>query len=143
MGLKLKGQEVFIELLVDGKPDSKIGPFKKFTATLLQDILEEEFLGASTKEYDEIFNGCQIESEGQLYTERWITFATSVVKRARFQPGAVVTVDVQATLVFSNGKTIPWRFVDVKFGEWPIDVPSRRDYVNIKLTGKCSNQPDV
>lgn len=143
MGLRIKGQEVFVELVIDGKPDAKCGPFKKFTATLLQDILEEEFLGATTKEYDEIFNGCQIEMEGQLYTERWLTFAQSVVRRARFQTGAVVTVDVQATLVFSSGKTIPWKFRDVKFGEFPIDVPSRRDYVNIKLTGKCSDPPDV
>lgn len=57
---KLKGQEVFLICVVDGKANDKIGPFLDLDVTLRKEVLEGEYLGESTTYFDSVFRGCQL-----------------------------------------------------------------------------------
>lgn len=143
MGTRLKGQDAVIDIIVDGKPDGNVGPWKSCEVTLLMEVLEEEFLGETTKQYDEIFDGCEITLEGNVLAQQYFRLVDKIVRRARYQTGGIVQLDIQQTFVFSSGYVLPYKFKDVKFGNIPINVSARRDFVTSKLTGKVSNQPNL
>lgn len=143
MGTRLKGQDTFIDIIADGKPDGNLGPWKSFEVTLLMEVLEEEFVGETTKQYDEIFDGCEFNMEGNILAQQYFRFVDKVVRRARYQTGGLVTCDIQTTFVFNSGYVLPYKLKDVKFGNIPVNVSSRRDFVTTTLTGKCSNQPTI
>ncbi len=58
---RLKGREVSVQLIIDGKPQANIGPI-----TIDTEIKLNDYLGETTTDFDSVFKGCVIKLEGKV-----------------------------------------------------------------------------
>jgi hypothetical protein len=137
MALRLKGQEVEIRISKAGVLLDTITKVTNFEFEAKVEMSEEGFLGATTNEYDEIYNGCSFNFEVHLDTPDWLDFQQNIIDKARR-----VTPDVQfsisAVLFWPAGATKAVLIPDAHFGALPISVGGRADFVTAKCEGGAS-----
>ena len=63
---RLKGQEVAVHILVDGKPVDTLGPFIDLVIDFKHEALNDEYLGETSRRFDEVFKGARIELAGKV-----------------------------------------------------------------------------
>ena len=63
---RLKGQEVAVHILVDGKPVDTLGPFTSLEIDFKRQALDDEYLGETSRRFDEVFKGARIELAGNV-----------------------------------------------------------------------------
>ena len=80
--LRIRGEEVTLSITDPQGGDEVIGPIRSFEATLLIEILEEDYLGEVATQYDDIFNGAEGTANFHLETTRWFRFSALVQRRA-------------------------------------------------------------
>lgn len=139
---KLKGQEVFVIVVIDGKANDRIGPFLDLDVTLRKEVLEGEYIGESTTYFDSVFRGCQLAAKGHLRGAHWLKLIDQDIRRARHMSGGIIRFDLTANIVFP-GQVVPWTFADITFGDHKITVADRKSYVEGALDMYCSEQPDL
>ena len=139
---RLKGQEVFLICVVDGKANDKIGPFLDLDVTLRKEVLEGEYLGETTTYFDSVFRGCQLSAKAHMRGATWLKIINQDILRARHASGALVRFDLVAQIVFP-GLVLPWTFGDITFGDHKVTVSDRKSYVEGALDMYCSEQPDL
>jgi len=139
---RVKGQEIFLNVVVDNKIDDKIGPFLDLEITFRKEILEGEYLGQTTTFFDDVFKGCMGKAKYHLRSAKVLKVIDKDIRRARYQPDALVRMDVVANIVFP-GLVLPWTFLDVRLDEHPISVSDRKSYLEGTLTFYCSEQPKL
>ena len=138
MAQRLKGQETFCTVLVNGVEQASLHDIKSFSITPNFDILEEGYLGETSNRYDEVFKGCGVEIEVHTEDEGVFAFLEAVKDRAqRRTPGT--TINIQTTLQYANGQRPRIILKDVFFADMPFNIGSRTDYASFKLSGKCSD----
>lgn len=134
---RIKGQEVHIEVLVDGVPQATFSDVRSFTVTPKLEKKEEEYIGETAKRYDEIFNGTDFDMELNFHDRGVLDFVNIVVDRAvRRVPGTVI--NIKARLDFAGGGSPKVIMQDCFFSEMPVGFSSRSDYGTFKITGSCS-----
>lgn len=135
---RIKGQEVAIEVLVNGVQQATFSDVRSFSVTPRLEKKEEGYLGELTNRYDEIFNGVDFDLEVNFHDEGVLTFVSQVVERAsRRVPGTVI--NIKARLNFPGGGSPKVVMQDCFFAEMPVNFGSRSDYGTFKLSGSCSN----
>lgn len=139
---KLKGQEVFLICVIDGKANDKIGPFLDLDVTLTKEVLEGEYLGESTTYFDSVFRGCRMSAKAHMRGAQWLKLIDQDVRRARHASGGLVQFDLIAQITFP-GLVLPWTFGDVTFGDHKVTISDRKSYVEGALDMYCSEQPDL
>lgn len=139
---KLKGQEVFLICIVDGKANDKIGPFLDLDVTLTKEVLEGEYLGESTTYFDSVFRGCRMSAKAHMRGAHWLKIIDQDIRRARHASGAIVQFDLIAQIAFP-GLVLPWTFGDITFGDHKVTIADRKSYVEGALDMYCSEQPDL
>jgi hypothetical protein len=138
MAQRLKGQEIFIAVLVNGVQQASLHDVKNFSITPNFDKVEEGYLGETTNRFDEIFKGCGVELEVHTEDEGVFAFLEAVKDRAqRRTPGTVI--NIIATLQYPNGQRPRIVLKDVFFADLPFNVGSRSDYASFKISGSCSD----
>ena len=60
---RVKGQEIFLNLIVNGKVDDKLGPFLDLEVELRKEIIEGEYIGMTTTYFDDVFKGCSLKAK--------------------------------------------------------------------------------
>lgn len=137
MALRLKGQETEIRISRGGTLLGTITKVTNFEFEAKVEMSETGFLGATTNEYDEIFNGCSFSFEVHLDGPDWMDFQQDIINKARR-----ITPDLQFTissvLHFPGGKTKAVLIPDAHFGGLPISMGSRSDFVTAKCDGGAS-----
>lgn len=137
MGLRIKGQEVTVNISKAGNLQSAITKISNFEMEIKLEMKEEGFLGATTNEYDEIFNGVTFGFEMHLDNGDWFGLQQSIIDKARR-----VTPDVQysiiGTMTWPSGESKAVIIPDAHFEAVPINVGSRSDYVTVKCSGGAS-----
>ena len=136
--LRVKGQET--QLVVTG-PTGKEEGFKaveSFEATLLLDILTENYLGELAPRFDEIFQGAEGSATVHLEDPQYMAFAQRVLDRAQRRNPGTVQFQILTSLEFPTGERVRTVFQDVKFGNIPIRSPGREDAVVGEIEWKCS-----
>ena len=134
---RIKGQEVHIEVLVDGTSQSTFSDIRNFSVTPKLEKKEEEYLGETSKRYDEIFNGVDFDFEVNFHDSGVLKFFQSIYDRAtRRTPGT--KVNIKATLQFPGGGTPKVVMTDCFFSDMPINFGSRSDYGTFKVSGSCT-----
>lgn len=132
MGLRIKGQEVELMLIVDGAQQDTITDFRSFEVASKLEIKEEGYLGEKTNRYDEIFNGVRGRMELNFESPSVFDLIKSVVDRAkRRTPGT--QINIKATLNFPSGEKKRVLIQDAFFGEMPLNFGSRSDYGTVGL----------
>lgn len=138
---RIKGQEVSIEILENGVPTDSFSDVRSFTVTPKLDKKEEEYLGETTKRYDEVFNGVDFDIEFNFHDRRVLDFITTITDRAirRDILSASTVVNIKARMYFPNGDTPMVVLQNCYFSDIPVGFGSRSDYGTIKLSGSSAN----
>jgi hypothetical protein len=135
---RLKGQEVSVIYVRGGVLEDTLTDTKDFEFEPKLELKEQGYLGEKTNRYDEIFNGAKFTGTLHLHTQDFFTFQNAIIARAQRQTPDVV-FNISAVMNFPNGDTPTVLLPDVKFGENPTKIGSRGDYVEVRVTGACSD----
>jgi hypothetical protein len=134
---RIKGQEVAVIILVGGDLQTQLTDIQNFNATMKVRKIEQGYLGETANRYDEIFDGCELDFELHVHSQDWVDYLQAIFDRARRRTPDV-TFNVTATMFFPNGDTPVIKFPDIHFGDVPMNISSRGDYVKIKVQAVCS-----
>lgn len=135
---RLKGQEVAILITQDGALQDSLTDIQNFNMTAQFEIKSQGYLGEKTNRKDEIYNGCKFDMELHLHKQDWFAFQFAIKQRAqRNTPDTMF--NITGVLSFPNGQTPTVLIQDVHFGEQPLAISSRGDYVKVKLEGEADD----
>ena len=137
MALRLRGSEVDIRVTKAGVLLDTITKVSNFEFEAKVELTEDSFLGSTTNEHDEVYNGCSFSFEVQLDTADWLDFQKSIENKARR-----ITPDVQfsisAVLSWPSGQTRALVIPDAHFGAVPLSVGGKNEFVTSKCDGGAS-----
>jgi len=139
---RVKGQEIFLNLIVNNKVDDKLGPFLDLEVELRKEIIEGEYIGMTTTFFDDVFKGCTAKAKYHMRNAKMLKLIDQDIRRARYQSGALVRMDLVANMVFP-GLVVPYRFLDCRLDSHPLTVSDRKAYLEGTLTLYCSEQPTL
>lgn len=139
---RVKGQEIFLRLVVNNKVNDQIGPFLDLEVELRKEIIEGEYLGQTTTYFDDVFKGCQLKAKYHMRNAKILKIIDQDIRRARYMTGALVRLDMIADIVFP-GLVVPYRFLDCRLDTHPITVSDRKAYLEGTMTMFCSEQPTL
>lgn len=142
-GERIRGQETFINVLVDGDLQTRIDSIQESEWTHNLDVQEEEFLGEGAPRFDMIFKGTSFRLAGQLTNKGYFDFQQKVLDKAQRRAGSPVRIDITSTFIFPNGETYTIAFEDCAFGSMPVTTSSRSDFTAWTLEGSCSQGKEV
>ena len=135
---RIKGQETEIRIILDGQVVAALTYIRNFEVTPKLEKIEEQYLGETTKRYDEIFNGVDFKMDLHFSDADMFNFIESVISRAqRRVPGT--KVNIKAKLNFASGQTPIVMMNDCFFDELPISFGGRSEYGQITVSGSCSD----
>jgi len=138
MSMRIKGQEIELMIVLDGKQMDTVTDFRSFEVASKLEIKEEAYLGEKTNRYDEIFNGVRGRMELHFENADVFDLIKAIVDRAkRRTPGT--QVNIKATLNFPGGTKKRVLIPDVFFGEFPMNFGGRADYGTIGLDFSASD----
>lgn len=140
MGQRIKGQEVEVVLIADGRPQASLFAIRSFEMTFQQEIKSEGYLGETTNRRDAIFNGISGRFEAHVDSAQFLTLFRQIVDKARRRtPG--VQINIKATLNFPNGDRPRIVIPNVEIGDLPLNFGSRSDYGSTSITfeGETAN----
>ncbi len=126
---RLKGQEVEIIVIAGGVPQTTVTTVRDFEVTFQTEVLREGYLNETTDRRDTIFRGMKGKMMLHLENADVFNLVQVIIDKARRRtPG--VTINIKATLRFPNGDRPRVVIPDCEFGEMPLNVGSRSDYVS-------------
>ena len=138
---RLRGQEVLIELVVDGALSDAFTAVAAFSDSLKFAKSEDGFLGEPTNRHDFIYNGVDGSFEMHLQNSRWMTFQ-QVLKDIAQRNTPDTVINIVRTDYYANGNTPTRTYQDVKFGGQPTAVSSRGDFVKVSFDFSCDDYND-
>jgi hypothetical protein len=138
MATRVKGQDVAINFTTPQGLQEGLGEILDFEAELDLEILEEEYLGKNSKEYDEIFNGVSGVVQLHVSSDAYFRFSERVQDRAQRRTAAGGIFNVTSSFTLGSGRRVRVIFEDVHFGAMPLKASSRKDYVTGKIQWKGS-----
>lgn len=138
MGQRLKGQEVKLQVVVNNAVQTTLTDIRNFEMTPKFTKLDEQYLGETSKRYDEIFDGVDFKFDLHFEDPGVLNFIDTVKKRAQRQtPGT--KINVQATLAFATGTNARIILNDCFFEDLPISFGGREQYGQFTISGSCSD----
>ena len=135
---RIKGQEVELRFILNGRIVSTITEIKSFEVALQFEILREGMLGETTERRDDIFKGVKGKAEIQLGSGAIFDLARQLLQRStRREPG--ITINAKAAFNFPQSARRIALIDNLFFGELPFSVSSRSDYVTSSLEFEAEN----
>lgn len=124
---RIKGQEVEFISIVNGTPQTSLTAVKSLDFAFKTEILEEGYLGETSKRFDTIFNGIRGKVQFHYDSPDVFLLVNSIVDKARRRiPGTIINCKV--TLNFPSGIRSRVMISNVEFGELPFGFGARQDY---------------
>ena len=138
MAGRLKGQEVEIGVMQDSVVLRSVTAIKSADLNWELEQLEEGYLGETTMRYDTIYNG--VSGSMEFHCDNFAIFELikKILDRARRrEPGLSLTIKFRATL--DDGTQALIAVPDPSWGQIPMSVGGRKDFVSFKLDFKASD----
>lgn len=141
MSDRIRGQEVQVRVVSDGVLQKEIDEIKSMEFTYDTQIQSEGFLGRTTQEKDEIFNGINFSLEFQPRSLQALELMEVIRKRAQRRTAADANTVINITFVanFPNGDRPRLVIQDAKFQGPSMKTPGREQFVTVPLNGQASN----
>ena len=136
--LRIKGQETQVVIVEDGDPQLRISSIKNTDLTFNLEKLKEGYLGETFDRLDSVFSSVAMRLDLHLVRKDLIVLADKIVQRAKRRVGGVVRIDMLTNFVFPEGDIIAIAVRDVQFGEIPLSIGGRTEYVQLSLDGEAS-----
>lgn len=134
---RILGQNVSLIVVQDGAPLQEINCIKSFSFTFELEMKDEGYLGETTNRKDSVFKGVKMDMEMHSNNKKIFQIIQSAIDKARRRtPGTIL--NIKASLVWPNGDVARVTFPDVAFGDFPVNIGSRTDYVTFKMDAACS-----
>lgn len=134
---RILGQNASVILVQDGAPLTEVSCIKSFSFTFELEMKDEGYLGETTNRKDSVFKGVKLDLEMHSTSSKTFEVIQAMIDKARRRtPGTVI--NIKASLVWPNGDVVRVTFPDVAFGDFPVNVGSRTDYITFKMDGACS-----
>lgn len=134
---RILGQNASVILIQDGAPLTEISCIKSFSFTFELEMKDEGYLGETTNRKDSVFKGVKLDMEMHSTNAKTFDVIQAVIDKARRrQPNTVI--NIKAALTWPNGDVVRVTFPDVAFGDFPVNIGSRTDYITFKMDGACS-----
>lgn len=124
--------------VLDGEPLATISDFKNADFELMMRRLEEEYLGQTAKQYDDILDGMKVTCEVHIEDQQIFRFLQGMIDRSS-RRNTSLKINLNATINMPNGDRPKIYCNNLFFNAVPISVPGRSDYVALKLDGACSS----
>lgn len=137
---RIKGQDVTVSIVNGSNQVAQFAnDIRNFELTPKFEKLEEQYLGQTSKKYDDIFHGVDFKFDMHLEKNSALAFIDLVKARASSRSGGTKsTVNIQATLNFPNGpKTVT--LAECYFEDMPLSVGGRSEYVQFTVSGSCAD----
>lgn len=138
MSNRIKGQEVSLGFTSPEGDVEGLDDVLTFSSESILEILEEEYLGQTAKQYDDIYHGEEGTAEMHLSTIDWLTLEQRIIARAQRRAPAAGVFSATVSYQFPDGFQARITFEDIKWGPIPKSVDTRSNYVKLSLTWKCS-----
>lgn len=133
MAQRIKGQEVEVTVMQNGNVLQSLQHCKTINFTFNTRILEEEYLGQTSKAFDSVFDGVSGDAEFHFQDAAPFALTVGILDKAqRRQPGTVY--NIKATFNFPSGRRARVIIRNVEFGPLPFETSSRSDFVNFKMS---------
>ena len=140
---KLKGQDVTLKLIVDGSVEVEADSFVSLEITTDGELIEDEYLGDVTKDYDHVFHGYKVSIEGHMRTSAWLAFDKKLSQAQKYQTGGLVTVDLMVIVRYpETGGLNQMTFVNLKSGPRRVNFGSRTDRATFSVELGCNERTD-
>jgi hypothetical protein len=130
---RILGEDVSILIVSGGVVQNTITDVRSFEMTAQTEILRESYLGETTDRRDEVYRGVAGRLEFHVENSDFLALQRAIVDRARRKSPAL-KINIKATASFPNGDRPQIIVPDAKFGEMPIGVGGRTEYVTFGLT---------
>lgn len=132
MAQRIKGQEVQVNLIVNGAVQDTLTDIKSLELAAKLEIITEGYLGEGTDRRDDQYHGVSGSLELHFSDGDVFDLIDTIIERARRRE-AGTRINIKCTLAFPGGDLRRVLIPDVYFGEIPISFGSRTDYGSIKL----------
>lgn len=138
---RLKGQDVVVQIVQNGNSVAQFAnDIRNFELTPKFEKLEEQYLGQTSKKYDDIFHGVDFKFDMHLEKSSAVEFVKLVQQRAASRGANTASkVNIQATLHFPDGQARTLTLTECYFEDMPFSVGGRSEYAQFTLSGSCSN----
>ena len=134
---RILGQQVSLIIIQDSAPLQELDCIRSFSFTYELEMKDEGYLGETTNRKDSVFKGVKLDLEMHSTNGKTFDVIQAMIDKARRRtPGTVI--NIKAALVWPNGDVVRVTFPDVAFGDFPVNIGSRTDYVTFKMDGACS-----
>lgn len=135
---RIKGQEVEVQLVVDGAVQDSLTAIQNFSVSREFSTTEEGYLSEKANRYDEYYNGFSGSMDLHFSSPDVFDLMQSIQDRAqRRDPG--VQINIKATLNFPSGERRRVLLQDCFFDSIPMNFGSRGDYGSVSLNFKGSD----
>jgi hypothetical protein len=139
MAQRVKGLECSLSLSTpDGADEEVFEDVLEATLDVDMEILEQGYLGQTSKKFDDIFNGISGNVKTHMETSTIFKLAEKVQDRAERRTPADGVFSLSFTVNFPSGAKARLTAEDIFFGTIPLKIGKREDYVESELTFKCS-----
>lgn len=142
MSARIRGQEATLRVTVDGQTqDGSWFKVKDFTATVRQDITEEDFLGELESDLDIQHHGYDLGFSVQVQDRKVIDYLSKVVANEQIQAAhPIVTVTVIYAFRASNGDPVAETYYNVFLKVNETSVGGRKEYITTSFEGKAKKR---
>lgn len=137
MGTRVRGQEGILTVTENGAPLDTFDRIISWDATFKHEILEENYTGFTTPEYDEIANGVEGNFEIHLNNEDYVKFMRNIENRA-MRRGSDIVYNMMGIINHPSGKRNKITFVDVRFGDFKLTNAGRKSFMALSIPWKCA-----
>ena len=116
MGQRIRGEDVSVQLIMDGAPQTTVTAIRSFEIEFQQDILSEGYLGENFERKDDTFKGVAGKMEYHVESADTLTVVQAMIDRAqRRTPGGAVqhqghpVVPRRRAQALDGGGCVLWR----------------------------------
>lgn len=143
MPQRIRGQETFFLLTIDGNLVDRIDSITEFEYTSEFDTQEDNFLGETQPRFDSIGKGISFRFSGQIANDSIWDLQQAITDKAERRAGGASQIDIGTTYVSPNGDIVNIALRDVSFGSMPITTGAREEFVTWTGEGKASRSERI
>lgn len=134
---RVRGQETEIRIVLDGNLVKSVTAIQSFTGTVEIEQKSEGYLGEVADRYDDIYKGFKGSLDYHLDDDDIFDFIQQLILRAQRRTPQF-KVNILTVFNFTNGQRRKVQLNDIAFGNIPLNISSRSDYVKSSLDVACS-----
>lgn len=141
---RIKGQNVSIAVTGPNGEESVFEEAaRSVQMTVQMEVLAEGYIGESSNRRDDIFNGITGQVEVHMQTAAFFRFMNRAKARAQRRTPAAERFDFVGVFAYDNGERVRAVIEDVFFGEMPVNIPSRGEYVTVTLNFEAQDMRTI